>query len=74
MSVAEIHQNLLRALSTVAKQHAAVLKNPLPGYEPILRDMDLKRLSAQVTTAKLMCGVAGIDEQAIRLIVDVHYL
>jgi len=74
MSAEEIHKNLLRALSTVTQQHAAVLKNPLPGHEPILRDMDLKRLAAQVTTAKFMCRVAGIDEQAIRLITDVHYL
>lgn len=74
MSVEEIRYNLLKALSKVAAQHAAVLKNPLPGYEPLLRQADLQRLAAQVTTAKLMCAVAGIDEGSIRTLVEVHYL
>lgn len=73
MTVEEIHGNLLRALAMVADQHATVLGNPIPGHEPILRDIELKRLGAQVTTAKIMCRAAGIDEETVRTFVDVHY-
>jgi len=73
MSVEEIHRNLLRALMTVVESHAAVLANPVPGHEPVLREIELKRLKAQVTVAEVMCRAAGISAGMIQTVMEIRY-
>lgn len=63
--------NLLQALARIAGQHGALNRNELPGTEPFLRNIQLDRSAATVTTAKAMCLAAGIDEEEVRCVVDV---
>ena len=62
--------NLLEALARIAQQHATILTNELPGTDPCSRQSHLTQSAAQVTTAKMMCRAAGIEEDTVRAIVD----
>ena len=74
MTVDEIHRNLLQALAVMVENYAAVLGNPIPGHEPVLREMALRHLQAQVRAAEIMCVAGGIDRATIETVMRLKYL
>jgi hypothetical protein len=71
MTVDEIRQNLLDGLRTVAESHGALLRDGRQHYTPVLYESQLSCSQAKVTTAKTMCRLAGIDEDAVRAVVEI---
>lgn len=74
MDAETMRQNLLGALIRIAEQHGTLSRNELPGTEPFVRNIQLDRSAAQVTTAKAMCLAAGIEEEAVRDVVNIGML
>lgn len=71
MTVKEIQQNLLDGLKTVAESHGALLRDGGVHFDPTLYSVKLSSSQHAVTVAKTMCQLAGIDEEAIQLMVEI---
>lgn len=75
MTVEEIRENLLQVLITTVKCYSGVRNNdtPFPG-DQTAHSLAIEAQSRQITTAKICCKAAGIDEETIRNIVSLHAL
>lgn len=71
--VEKIRENMMKVLAMAAEQHATITFNDTPGLPLSVRDRELERLSTAVMMAKAMCVAAGIEEDQVRILVQLTY-